>query len=373
MLSQPEQNSIRPEVIGRLSHIETLCEADAPLIYILRSEVLRQDLLAYVADETDAGIWVVLAPCSSGSLRALKNGQLSVRDALGASWAWLARMPDYTGEVSALWSVELTELPQEHLPRQGTPLYPEHEAVITTRAIGEGIAQGTTPASVIAHVASATRKAYKAVLDHLLSVTPSSGRPTDQYRALFDLPVQRFAFNSFQVEFGAPQQLFTDPKIRRATDLLMKGLSWAADESAEPLTLTSIDERSAVLQAVLHFTPPLTGVITQIEVDGTWLHSKPTLLTRSSRKKVRAEMKTMHSDTFTEHMGRLGEVDRDNFTCTLRGEGGEHRATFDDELLDDVLDIFTDGRTVKAIGIERGGRFYISAFVSTESASPPSP
>lgn len=147
-------------LIDGLTPSDILYEAEAPIVFTLTTK-LQQQMLAYLADENEQGSWFVLAPCGIEIVLQLRTGVLPLRDALCASWIWLAKL-SHANDVT-LWAVEASEIPDEYLPTAGTTLYPEHEPVLSTRAIGETIVAGSTPASVVAYVADATRKAIKSV------------------------------------------------------------------------------------------------------------------------------------------------------------------------------------------------------------------
>jgi hypothetical protein len=348
--------------------VESLYEAERPIVFITNS-VHRQTLLGYVADETEEGTWYLLAPISQARLLELRVGALTVRDALIGSWLWQCLE---THDGLHVWPVEPASIPEIFLPARGTPLLPEHEAAIVTRAVGDGVRLGCIPASVIAFVTDATRSAVKTLLD-FVSETPSEGRPTVEHRALYDLPVQRFAFSSFEVAFGAPDTgLFSSSKLVAATERLEMGLIWAASSKDEPLSATTDEERAAVLRAVLLLTPPSGGPISEIHVSGSWMKRGQIRIGRETRKKVRAELRALDSERVATYSGRIGEVDRDRCTFILRDteDKRDHKGVFADELLDDVLQYFTDSRTVTVAGVERGGQLHVAALAPTDAVPP---
>jgi hypothetical protein len=369
-LSIPTNGAIHPDLIGSISITEVLYEAESPVVYAARSST-GHELLAYVADEAKDAIYLILAPSSAATTAAMKKGQLAVLDALFASWTWLAQLRAYDGPIDSLWKIDLQHFPAEYLPCAGTPLLPEHEPVISARAIGDGFAPGRTPASVVSIVATATRISYKAILDHLCEPV-EGGRSREEYRDLYDFPVQRFAFNSFQIEFVAPDDLRDDARLMEASQLLTKGLAWAAGADDKALEMSSDKERGAILQAALQFTPPTSSRIKEIQVSGAWVSARPFRLTKAARKRVRMELRNLETEHSVELIGHIGEVDRDKLTCILRNEQvGEYKSSFDDELLDDMLDCFTERRKIAARAVERAGRYYISAIFPLETVPPP--
>jgi hypothetical protein len=361
-LTRPERASSSPSPIGeQLVVEEVLYEAERPVVFTTRSTA-GQLLLAYVAADADDGAWYVLTACTQRLLEGLRSGRVPVRDALTSSWMWLVQ-EDASGKLLGIWSITEEELPEAHLPAPGTPLFPEHEAALVTRAIGEEVSLGRVPASVVAFVTDATRKAVKTLLDHQFS-KPVEGRPTEEHRALYDLRVQRFAFASFEVSFAAPDEgLFPNVELRRAADDLQAGLRWAAAIHDEPLAATSDDERMAILRAALLLTPPSGGPISEVEVSGRWMERGKVRLTRSARRRVHAEIQRLATERVVKYVGRVGEVDRDNLSFILRetADGRDRKASFSEELLDDVIQALSDASLVAAAGVERSGRLYVVA------------
>lgn len=370
---------------GAIKVDESLYEAWQPLIFVTHDRN-GQRMLAYLADETEDGEWYFLAPISAQRLDRLKDGALTIRDALLGSWIWQCLE---TAGSATVWSVEPETIPDAFLPLPGVPLLPEQEAVLITRAVGDGIQPGSIPASVVAFVADATRKAVKTLLDYY-SNSGGGGRPLSVYKAQYDLPIQRFAFASFEVSFAAPEMhpraeqpdLFsdeleakstvegeTDTYFRRSIASLQSGLRWASSEvDAGDLTAQNDAERVAILQAVNALTPPSGGAISAIEVSGTGMNQGIVRLERGSRKKVQNHLRSIENkrERVVTHQGRIGEVDHDLLTLTLRSDAQdkEYRASFGDDLLDDVLAYFFDAAPVDVIGIEtkeRTGRLRILA------------
>lgn len=360
----PELQAVLPT--QHIEIIDSLYTAERPIVFITRS-AHEQTMLGYVADDSQDGTWYFLAPISNARLSELRQGALTVRDALTGSWLWQC-LEGLDG--LHVWAVEPSSVPDIFLPSRGTPLLPEHEAAIVTRAVGEGVNLGRIPASVIAFVTDATRRAVKTVLD-FVSETRPEGRPTEEHRALYDLPVQRFAFASFEVSFGSPDSgLFPSDELRVATERLESGLIWAASPNSDPLSAKTDDERAAILRAVLLLTPPSVGPIAEVQISGAWLRRGQVRLRRESRKKVRAELRTLDSERVVTYRGRIGEVDRDRCTFILRDtvDARDRRGVFAEDLLDDVLQHFTDSRKVAIAGVERGGQLHAAAVAPDEIA-----
>jgi hypothetical protein len=355
-LERPQDRAQVPlEWLGTGEPAEILFEAQEPVIYTITGS-LGQTMLAYVADESPSGQWIILAPTSSGVVKKLNEGILTVLEAITGSWMWLAKKVG--NRFSEAWVIEPSDIPSEHLPTPGTPLLARHQPVLSTRAVGSRIGQGVTPASVVAHVSDATRKAIKIVVDHVLA-RESDGRPPRMVRALYDLPVRRIAFNSFEVDFGAPEDDEAAEISRKSVELLRTGLSWAQSDVDFPVTLDR-EAREATLEAAFILSPPSDGAIEEVEIRGRWI-GKVATLNRQARKRIRREQRRQPEQIIAA-TGRIGELDRDRLAFTLRDtEGGEdRRGQLNEDLLDDFLEYFSSSQRVKIVGREREGRIWVT-------------
>ncbi|NOY93918.1 MAG: hypothetical protein GXP55_22270 [Deltaproteobacteria bacterium] len=348
--------------------MEILYEAEEPIVFTLRT-AMGDRLLAYLADATATARWLIMAPCSEQLLTDLKQGRLPLRDALDASWTWLGKL-DNDDHWEGAWAVRLEDVSQDHLPAAGAMLLPEHQPVLSTRAVGAMLAPAKTPASVVAYMADAPRKALKVLLEADLDLT-GQGRPSDLLRSLYDLPIQRMAYGSFEISFGMPAGLLDEPSLKRSVELLQRGLRWAATEASDdsaPLDAGSDQQRDALLRAVKLLTPPSTGYIERIDVGGRWLQ-QPVVLTRRSRKRVLAELRQTTTERVGRVEGRLREFDKDNFTFILRetGDGADVPGVFDDSLYDELLDYFTNDDRVIIAGVQRGAKLYVAAVSAADT------
>jgi len=360
-IDRPAHNPLPSGLLGpELPLDEMLYEADTPVLFVTHTSQ-GQPLLAYVADDSGHDMVTLLCPLSPAVLDALKRGALGVREALSASWLWM-HVSD--GERSDVWATDINTFPSSHLPVPGTPLLAEHEPVFRARAVGKQVVLGRMPASVVAFVADATRRAFKTILDFRFDAR-SEGRPTEEHRALYDLPIQQFAFASFELSFGAPDEgFFLSEAVREAADLLMDGLRWASDtNSREPMPGESTDQRAAVLRAALLLTPPLSGAIEEMQVSGLWVPGERIRLTRDSRRKIKGELRTVTKDHVVAYNGRIRELDMDNLSFILRETDDNHdkRGVISEDQLEDVSAYFIDEVRVTIAGVERGGRLYVAA------------
>lgn len=342
-----------------------LYEAEQPIVYLTKTKQ-GQEMLAYLADEEEGCQFIVVAPATPGSILRLESGSVGIREALTDTWMWMVRV-NFALRVSEAWSVTEAAIPSLHLPMPGTPLSPEHRIAFSARAVGDGIELGKVPCSVIAFVANAAKSSLKTVLDHALAAN-GEGRPTDAQRALYDLPVQRLKFASFEVGLAAPKQdLFSNPAILIAVNDLQTGLRWAEDCQASGDFDAGDDAKTeAILRATLALTPPSHGVITSVEVGGYWLNGNRFALTRKSRSKVANRLRQMKEEQIVVLSGRIGEIDDDKLSFILRdvdGENSERRGNFPDELLDDMRSHYYEENRIQISGVIRGGKLRVTAVV----------
>lgn len=352
-----------------------LYEAEQPIIYLTKTKQ-GQEMLAYLADEKDGCQFIVVAPAAPSSIARLESGSIGIREALTDTWMWMVRA-NFAQSVSEAWCITEAAIPALHLPKPGTPLLPEHRIAFSARAIGDGIALGSVPCSVIAFVANAAKSSLKAVLDHALDAN-GEGRPTDAQRALYDLPVRQLRFASFEVGLAAPRQdLFPNDEVLRAVGDLQAGLEWAEDtENDEVLEAGDDTKTEAILRATLALTPPGHGAITSVEVGGYWLKGHRYTLTRKSRSKVASRLRQLKEEEIVVLSGRIGEIDDDKLSFTLRdvmGEDGERRGSFAEELLDDMRTHYFEENRIRISGVIRAGKLRVTAVVRDNEETPTQP
>lgn len=347
-----------------------LYEAEQPIVFLTHS-TSGQSLLAYLAHESTSGIDYILASASPRKIQQLEQGAVGVREALCADWMWILRWNTETN-TSGVWSITEAMIPDEYLPIPGTGLLPEHSVVFAARALGDGIVLGKMPCSVISLVADSARSSLKAVFDFVREAN-TEGRPTDAQRALYDLPVQQLRFGSFEVGLGEPNpELFPDNSLQTAITRLASGLEWAESATEDDAVPgQSQQEQEVVLRATLALTPPSSGVVSAIEVSGTWLGGKRFHLDRTARSKVSRRLRSLRSERIVVYSGRIGEIDDDNLSFTLReaSDGVDHRGAFPDELLDDMRTHYYESNRVEISGVELNGRLRVTAIVQLPSPS----
>ncbi len=355
----PSAGELNSAVVGNLVPVHVLDEDIVVRLWTVENGI-GQPMLAYLAEELADFDWIVLSPTSPAVVQGLEDGSVALRDAVVGTWMWLVRR-GHDGSVHA-WSVTEGFLCPGKLPKPGVRLRLEHMPAIATRAVGPLIGRATTPASVVAWVADSTRKAVKVLVDYMLELG-TGGRPTDEARSLYDLPIRTLAFHSFEIGFGIPDSAAGRDSVQQAIEMLQTGFDWLACDGDEPLLPnTSAEERVAVLAALKVLAPPKHGPITQVEVGGLWMRRGGTL-NRQSRAKLQREIDAVHAETAVTYVGRVRELDRDRGTFILRDlpDRPEVRGVISLETWDEFIDYFATEERVAVIGILRGGRFYAQA------------
>ena len=353
---------------------EILYEFDGPRIFTFTNKD-EELFLAYQCDEDESGLRFVIVPFSTELKARLVNGEVSVREALNQPRLWLMDVAN-EWKPSSAWRAKLSTLPEDALPETGVMLWHSLEPLISFRAIGAQIIEGMVPASVISSSVDGVKKAIKILVDYIFDQDAHAGRPFHAVRRYYDLPAQKFAFNSFEISFRrpAPEQdrieevqtadnNYQDEVFDKVGDLLRRGLKWLNNPPKEFLSSSPIDkEQRVILQAVMCLTPPAHGAVRTVEVSGSLVgesdgSSKQVVrLERGSRQLRKSELEKLHADDeeVVTPVGLIREADRDNYTFELREVAGEiaiMKFTFDEDLAEEVFDAFNGEYKVKVIGI----------------------
>ena len=105
--------------------VDVLYEFDGPRIFTLWDSEGELNL-AYWSDEDDAICRYVVVPTTSKILTALRQGGISVYDALSQPRCWLCDV-GHTGAITECQRVEFEAIPRDSLPAIGTMLLPTLE------------------------------------------------------------------------------------------------------------------------------------------------------------------------------------------------------------------------------------------------------
>lgn len=368
---------------GGVEPDEVLYEFDGPRIFTANSSF--GTLLYFLAEEDDGVSRFIAAPTNPQVIERLKNGISSVRDALNQPWIWVLDI-SFDGTPQKSWRCTLADVPADALPKPGVMLWPHLEPVFALRAIGEGLSEGNVPASVIRQVIDGATTALKKIASRVFEKGRPQGRKANFIRQFYDLPAQGFAYNSFEVAFKLP-----DPKQLKlpdgssAEDLseafeeignqLQQAIQWALKATPDSADASEIDLE--LLEALEKLVPRQTGVVESVEVRGRIFKNahKRYPLTRESSKCVSNALRKARStqERICQISGLIPEMDKDNFTFTLRGtdDGREHFCSFPPELIDEVLLAFNTDKRVTVSGRETLGNGNIEVSIVATSEEQP--
>lgn len=347
--------------------VEILYEFDGPRIFTVRDADGALNL-AYWSDEDEADTRYVVVPTSARILDELREGALSVFDALNQPRCWICDV-SIDGRPIACHLVDFEAIPGDALPGRGTMLWPTLEPLIALRAVGAEIVPGQIPGSVIRSCVEGVQKACKVLAEYRLGQGTQAGRPSDFLKRLFDLPAQRLAFNSFEISFRMPVEepnLFTSigqksPEVETLEEvgsLLRKGLRWITTSASEGGMYSPGDpeESAAVLRALKELSPSSQGSIERIELKGQLVGARtaPLVLERQARQRVNAAIRSQALEPQVVDLeGRIRELDRDRLSFELREINGTpviQKFVFDEQLLEDVFRAMQEGSRVRVAG-----------------------
>ena len=347
--------------------VEVLDDYDGPRLFTLQDAEGELNLACW-SDEDEQVCRYVVVPTTPKILASLRDGGISVFDALNQPRCWLCDI-NQNGEIAQCLRVAFETIPSDSLPAIGTMLLPTLEPLLTLRAVGNEIVPGQIPGSVIRACIEGVQKAFKVLSEYVLEEPAHAGRPKDFLRRLFDLPTQRFAFASFEISFRMPieeQTLFTSfgeksPEAKTLEEvgtLLKKGLKWLTTAAAEEGVYSpdNPEESAVVLRALKELTPSSQGGIERLELKGQLIGPRTTsmVLDRSARQRVNTAIRFRSLGPQPVDLeGRIRELDMDRLSFELREINRTpptQRFVFDEELLEDVFQAVQDGVRVLVTG-----------------------
>jgi len=365
---------------GRLEPIEVLYEYDGPRLFTAKCAF--GDVLCFLTDDDGKRLRYILAPTNPTILEKLKNGYRPLRDALDQPWVWFVDV-GYDGIPVAAWQGTLADAPSDTLPQEGVMLWPHLEPIFALRAVGEGLAEGNVPMSVVRQVIDGATTALKKIANQVFDEAKRQGRKANSIRQFYDLPILGFSYSSFEVAFRLPigkQGMFDatgtpDEATAAFVEIgqrLESALKWAIkpDEDAKPPSIE-------LLEALEKLVPPQTGTVKSIELRGRMFDAAETrfTLSRESSKGVRRALTQARAvqEQIAKVTGLVREFDKDAFSFTLRetDDGKDHVCRFSPEFYDDLLEVFSTDQRVTIGGREnlKTGEIDVS-LVSREQSAP---
>ncbi|WP_139826442.1 hypothetical protein [Derxia lacustris] len=330
---------------------EILYEFNGPQIFTVMSHG-RMQLWYASGDDFESNLRrFLVVPTSNIIIDQLKSGIKSVYEALSQPWVWAVDVNE-NDKVCQSWALfSFDDVPQMARPHKNVLLWPDLEPLLSCRLIGNGLAEGRVPASVIARAVEQPISALKKLLEMTVG-SVSVGRPRESLRMAYDLPAMRFAFNSFEVSFGVPV----------ASDLL--GMDWGLySDGAEKLRTALIWLGAAtvqqkigieLLEVLKDLMPPSHGQVEMVELSGRLIGRESITLTRDDRSAVTSAIRACKADNklLRDWTGRVREFDKDNLTFILRNADPDSEGlvcSFGEEHYDDVYDAFESDAWIQVV------------------------
>lgn len=330
-----------PSELGDLRPHEVLYEFEGPCIFTTKAPGGGL-LLAYLVEELEleepALFRYLLTTTTEQTIDALRQGTMSVRDALTQGWMWLADL-DVQHTPRHLYKIDPDRLPDDALPLPDTMLWPSLEPALRVRLVGSEIRRGSIPANVIAQAGEIASRSLKSIFDFLGRdmLAETVGRPPDWLRNLYSLPTQRLVFHSLALDFREPRlediQLsipFSDTTIESLNDLrergwrmLQHGIEWATRPDENLALADNDDERIAILEALKKLAPNATGPIVRVDISGTRVGGLEVVrrLDREASHRIRSDLAGLKRRKGVElrlFRGRVRELDLDKMSFLLR-------------------------------------------------------
>lgn len=191
-----------PSRFGSLEPEHVLYELDGPKIFTLRVQGKLHLVYESCVDVESKTVRFLVAPTSSLLLDDLTSGTRSVLEVLDQPWVWVVDQ-GFQGDSLSCHVLDngLASVPIGFKPERDIMLWPHLMPLLAVRMIGPDIRRGNVPASVIKRAADAVPAALKKCFDRRNRDATTQGRPDNSRRTFYDLPAQRFAFNSFEIAF----------------------------------------------------------------------------------------------------------------------------------------------------------------------------
>lgn len=361
MTSWPPIDSLQVvqlDVLGALTPSEVLYEFEGPCIFTAKA-AHGATVLAYLSEalEDEERLRYIVATTSEGTVDELKQGVISVREALDRGSLWMVDF-DYGYRPVRAFAVSSQQLPEDAMPLRGTMLWSSLEPALTVRLDGSDVRGGRIPAAAFTQAAEIAGKALKPVFEWAARGLrqDTNGRPPEWLRDLYAMPAQRFAFGSLEVAFGRVylgtesqsnlpfgHEHLPSPREIQETgwSALREGLAWAVSQDSVPSGEGDDDKWLAILESMRRLAPASTGPVSAIELWGSIIgaQDRRVRLDRSSTKRIRTslmELKKRHEVQLRVFTGRVRDLDLDKLTLILRdvaGEEGDVQLALDDERL----------------------------------------
>ena len=222
------------------------------------------------------------------------------------------------------------------------------------------------PASVVRRVIDGAMHTMKTLIEHVLDVSASEGRPTDRLRRYYDLPTRRFVFGSFEATFGEPiaageQALLPEEQraLDRAAQLLQRGVAAVQSAAPEGDELSPDPDLAVALDALSGLLPPGSGIIEAVQIGGRLVGAARASLSREHGARARRYLRRARPQSEPVQVrGSIRELDKDAMTFIVRSHDLSQSwpCRFSSALRDDVFTAFAEDTPVAVSGHRRSGK-----------------
>ncbi|HEX4146443.1 MAG TPA: hypothetical protein VHY91_23275 [Pirellulales bacterium] len=367
-----------------LRPVSVFIEYDGPRIFTcLDSE--GGLLLAYHCDEADDFNIFCVAAFTPELERKLTAGMITIFEALSQPRIWAVHLAaDW--HISEVRRISIDDVPMDLLPDPDVMLWPSLQPLLNLRAIineKQGIVS-----SIIRDTVDAAERSVKRLLRGIeTNLSPA------KLRLLWDLPMQRLAFRSFEISLRAPNDdelaaLKLDPTEVRAIysqvgELLNRALELATDDrlGADSANDVPDAQRDLLLDALSELAPSTRGAIEEIQVSGRILgtEKKPVRVSKRTRRNITAIRKdavtVIAADPIILQTGFVREFDRDKLAFRLKQSDQDLEVNFEIEdaesdMVDRVIDALQDEYMVAVSGRRESGARIIAVAVERSGQNP---
>jgi hypothetical protein len=345
----------------RFEPVEVLVHYDGPQTFTFRHEngLLMLAHLLFAEDDGQKARYVAV-PFDEEGVRLLKDGRMTVRDALEEQrWVFLA-----TGEP---WSsamiepVKLASLPAEVLPERYAMLSADLLPLLSLRLKGDGVHADSVPVYVVRQAVTATESAIKTISGYVAE-TSSAPHADALVEPLRNLNVQRLGFASFEVALrgdrskikfdpGDPSNPFT--RVRK----LLTGAVRAATEKPDKLDFgAQFDHETeeggrVALDAIHDMTPPNSGPVEESEVSGRLVGGARSYdMDRFARVYLRGFLRPKSEET-VEIVGVIDKPSNKSRTFNVvPASARSERFSYDEEFFAEIVEAFRSKVAQRVVG-----------------------
>jgi len=346
----PSGDKIQKDYFKDITPVDVLYDFDGPMIFTFKNNESLH--LAYMSGKTNTLSRFTVSPTNNKIIKRLITGEISIREAIVQPWLWCIDI-DGSGQIENCWITSPDELPQNIIPRNGVMIDPKFETVFSVRVDGTHLSRNNVPASAIKRAVDGAYNALKKISEEITGGI-NSGRPSKEWKQVFDLPAKEVRLGSFEISFQEPntqQNLLLDENTLQDNlweqgKIFSDALDWATDGSAN-------EPRLPFLEAMEKLIPPQTGLIETVYIGGRLVKGKKKeyLLNRRATKKVREALsraRIVEEKTFPLS-GYPREFDKDRLSFRLRANEIDYTCLFQEELYDDIMEIFTSDEMINVM------------------------